>query len=100
MNNENETLDAKIVARVAEAHAHANAYEAAGCPILAGLLRVEAANIAARPKDWKPIHKPNVGPYTDGKFCYCVNCGRRSKDPLSYDFGEGEERNCNQRLLQ
>lgn len=58
-----------------KAHALANAYEDAGHPILAGLLRVEAHNILDRGNDWKPIHKPNIGPYTDdnpGPFC--MNC--------------------------
>lgn len=84
----------------AKAHALANAYEEAGSPIMAGILRVEAHNILQRPADWKPIHKPSIGPYTEESPCVCVNCGEPSRDPMHYDFGEGDERSCDQRLLE
>lgn len=83
----------------AKAHAMANAYEKAGNPMMAGVLRVEADNILDRPDDWKPIHKPSIGPYTEDNPCVCVNCGEPSRDLLTYDFGEGDEKNCDQRLL-
>ena len=82
-----------------KAHALANAHKAAGNPIMAGLLRVEAANILERPDDWKPIHKPSIGPYTTANPCVCVNCGEPSRDPLTCDFGTGDEKNCDHRLL-
>jgi len=87
-------------ARSAEFHAEANRQEAAGDHAMAGLLRVEAANIMERPLDWKPIHKPSLGPYSADNPCVCVHCGRSSRDPLSCDFGEGDERHCDQRLAR
>jgi len=83
-----------------KAHSMANAYEAAGNAVVAGMLRVEAANILERPLDWRPIHKPRIGPSTEDKPCVCVNCGKPSRDPLSCDFGEGEDRYCDQSLLK
>ena len=105
-----EEYDAKVAVRVAEYHAQANVCEAAGQPMMAGLLRVEASNIAQRPKDWKPIHKPSIGPYSDTKPPYCVHCGRGlrygSKDGNTYTevFGddvitEDDKRYCDQKLL-
>lgn len=91
MNNDKEK-------QIAEYHAHANAYDAVGCPILAGLLRVEAANLAERPENWRPIHKPSIGPYSKDNTCHCVNCGRPSNDPFRCDFGEGEDRYCDQKF--
>lgn len=60
--------------RHAEAHRLANAYEEAGRPIMAGLLRVEAFNILERPDDWRPVHKPSIGPYTEDCPLVCMNC--------------------------
>jgi len=77
-----------------KAHALANAYEEAGNPILAGILRVEAANIIERGNDWKPIHKPSIGPYGEDNPCVCVNCGRSSYDTMHIDWGE--EKVCDQ----
>ena len=102
-----------IAAQVAKAHRCANTYEAAGYPVMAGLLRVEAANISDRPKDWKPIHKPSIGRrepphYDEDNPFVCVHCGLaliKVAIPDSKYFinhavsSEGNLRYCDQRLL-
>ena len=60
--------------QVREAELSSAAYDQAGDPIMAGLMRVEAGNIPTR-ENWKPVHKPSLGPYTETNLKVCLGCG-------------------------